>query len=59
MVMVGAVAASTGVVSIDSLVAAMQESLPDYRKQHAALNEKALRAGFDFAEAGATPAWSA
>ena len=55
----GAVAASTGIVAIDSLVAAMEESLPDYRKQHAPLNEKALRAGYEFAEAGATPAWSA
>ena len=58
MVMVGAVAASTGLVSLDSLVAAMKDSLPSYRKQHAPLNEKALSAGFEYAEAGATPAWT-
>ena len=58
MAMVGAVAAATSIVGIDSLVQAMEESLPGYRKQHAADNEKALRAGFEFAETDVAPAWT-
>jgi Pyruvate/2-oxoacid:ferredoxin oxidoreductase gamma subunit len=59
MVMTGAYAAITGIVSIDSLVTAMTESIPSYRTQHIAANEGALRAGFDAVEANTYPAWSA
>jgi 2-oxoglutarate ferredoxin oxidoreductase subunit gamma len=58
MVMIGAHARITGLVGIDSLVAAMRESVPPYRRQHVELNEKALRAGFAHAQPAA-PAWAA
>jgi Pyruvate/2-oxoacid:ferredoxin oxidoreductase gamma subunit len=57
MVMVGAYAATTGLVGLDSLAAASRASLPSYRTQHAALNEQALRAGFDSVSLS-IPAWS-
>ncbi len=59
MVLIGAYAAVTGLVGIDSLVRAMEQSLPPYRKQHVQTNAKALRAGFDSAPQGAAPAWKA
>jgi Pyruvate/2-oxoacid:ferredoxin oxidoreductase gamma subunit len=59
LVMVGAHAALTGLVGIDSLVEAMREALPPYRRQHAAGNEAALRAGFERTPRGAAPAWQA
>jgi Pyruvate/2-oxoacid:ferredoxin oxidoreductase gamma subunit len=58
MVIAGAYAAVTGIVTLDSLIAAMRESLPPYRQQHAELNEKALRAGHGMVEANAAPAWA-
>jgi Pyruvate/2-oxoacid:ferredoxin oxidoreductase gamma subunit len=58
MVVTGAYAAITGIVALDSLIAAMRESLPPYRKQHAELNEKALRAGYEMAPANVAPAWA-
>lgn len=58
MVMIGAYAAVTGLVELDSLVAASTASLPPYRTQHAALNERALRLGWSTVEAGSAPAWS-
>lgn len=57
MVMIGAYAAITGLVDLDSLVAASHASLPPYRTQHAALNEQALRAGFASVPPGTAPAW--
>jgi 2-oxoglutarate ferredoxin oxidoreductase subunit gamma len=57
MVMVGTYAATTGLVGLDSLTAASRASLPSYRTQHAALNEQALRAGFD-SVSPSIPAWS-
>ncbi len=57
LALVGAYAAVTSLVAVDSLVAAMREALPPYRRQHAETNEKALRAGFAAAPAGAAPAW--
>jgi Pyruvate/2-oxoacid:ferredoxin oxidoreductase gamma subunit len=46
LVLAGCFAAVSGLVGIESLVAAMRDSLPPYRRQHAAGNEHALRAGF-------------
>jgi hypothetical protein len=46
-------------VALDTLVAAMEESLPSYRREHAAKNAEALRAGFAAAPAGLAPAWAA
>lgn len=57
LALVGGYASITGLVGVDSLVDAMRASLPPYRRQHAETNEKALRAGFAAAPAGAAPAW--
>jgi 2-oxoacid:acceptor oxidoreductase gamma subunit (pyruvate/2-ketoisovalerate family) len=57
MVMIGAYAAVTGMVRLSSLVRASEASLPSYRSQHVALNDRALRAGFDAVEEGLWPAW--
>ena len=40
-----------------SLVSAMTECVPSYRRQHVEANERALRAGFELAAGGAEPAW--
>lgn len=65
MAMAGAYAALTGVVTVDSVVAAMKELVPAYRRQHVETNERAIRAGaaavpplaypVSFDEAGAEP----
>jgi len=57
MVATGAYVAVTGLVDLDAAVAAMRESLPPYRRQHAEGNEQALRAGHDAVEPLAVPAW--
>ncbi|GAA3268395.1 2-oxoacid:acceptor oxidoreductase family protein [Dactylosporangium vinaceum] len=44
-VLLGAYNALTGLVRAGSLVSAMEELLPPYRKQHAAANARALEAG--------------
>ena len=59
MVMIGAYAALTGLVDIESLTRAMHDALPDYRRQHAPLNVEALRAGYELVPWGAEPAWRA
>ncbi len=59
MVLIGAYAAVTGLVGLDSLVRAMEQSLPPYRKQHVQTNAKALGAGFDAVPQGVAPAWPA
>jgi len=58
MVMIGAYAGVTGLVAIDSLVAAMRASIPSYRVQHADANERALRAGYELLPHGTSPAWA-
>lgn len=57
MVLLGAYAGITGLVSLKSLVEAMRASVPAYRRQHLEVNEKALHGGFEAAPAGAAPAW--
>jgi Pyruvate/2-oxoacid:ferredoxin oxidoreductase gamma subunit len=57
MVMLGAYATVTGLVGLGSLVSALPEALPSYRRQHVELNEAALRAGHDAATSGLAPAW--
>jgi Pyruvate/2-oxoacid:ferredoxin oxidoreductase gamma subunit len=59
LVLVGALAGATGLVSLASLIAAMEESLPPYRREHAPRNADALRAGFDAAPRDLACAWSA
>jgi Pyruvate/2-oxoacid:ferredoxin oxidoreductase gamma subunit len=58
LVLVGALAAATELVGLDALVAAMEEALPPYRREHAPKNAAALRAGFEAAPRLAR-AWSA
>ncbi len=57
MVLVGAYAAVTGLVGLDSLGEAMRECVPSYRREHVETNERALRAGFEALPSGAAPAW--
>jgi Pyruvate/2-oxoacid:ferredoxin oxidoreductase gamma subunit len=58
MVMAGAYASVTGLVSVDAAVEGMRESLPPYRRQHAPRNETAIRAGADAVEPLAVAAWA-
>lgn len=44
-VLLGALAAVTGLVGLEALIGAMRELVPPYRAQHLAVNEAALRAG--------------
>jgi Pyruvate/2-oxoacid:ferredoxin oxidoreductase gamma subunit len=55
MVMAGVFAGATGVVALPALEAAVEESLPPYRKAHVALNVAALRAGVEQAPAPGVP----
>lgn len=59
VVMVGALAGLSGLVSLDSLLAAVPEALPPYRTKHIAVNQDALRAGYGAVEPGRFPAWQA
>lgn len=58
VVMVGALSALSGLVSLDSLIAAVPEALPPYRTKHIAVNQDALRAGFAAVTPGTVPAWA-
>jgi Pyruvate/2-oxoacid:ferredoxin oxidoreductase gamma subunit len=58
MVATGAYIALTGIVGLDAAVAAMEESLPAYRRQHAEANAIALRAGAGLVAPLAAAAWS-
>ena len=49
MVMLGALAALTGLVGLESLSAGVRACVPPYRQQHLELNDRALQAGFDAA----------
>jgi 2-oxoglutarate ferredoxin oxidoreductase subunit gamma len=57
MVMVGAYGGLTGLVSLEALVEAMRASVPPYRQQHVAANERTIRAGWEVVPSGAHPAW--
>ena len=57
MVLVGAYAGLTGLVTLASLFAGLEASLPERRRQHREQNERALRAGFDAVPRGSIPAW--
>ncbi|HEY7105778.1 MAG TPA: 2-oxoacid:acceptor oxidoreductase family protein [Acidimicrobiia bacterium] len=57
-VLLGAFAALTGLVAVESVVAAMRELVPAYRTQHVAANERAIGAGAASVPALAEPAWS-
>ena len=57
MVMLGAYAAITGIVALDTLIEGMRASIPPYRTQHIEANERALRAGWELLPEHAFPAW--
>ena len=59
VVMIGALAALSGLVSLDSLLAAVPQALPPYRTKHIQVNQDALRAGFGAVERDRFPAWQA
>lgn len=59
MVAVGALAAATGVVSVESLVEAIAGVLPPYRAQHAQANAEAIRTGFGLVQERVLEAWPA
>jgi Pyruvate/2-oxoacid:ferredoxin oxidoreductase gamma subunit len=57
VVMIGALSALTGLVSLHSLLAAVPQALPPYRTKHIDLNQAALRAGYAAVEIDRWPAW--
>jgi Pyruvate/2-oxoacid:ferredoxin oxidoreductase gamma subunit len=59
MVMVGAYAAATNLVSLDGLTGAVADALPPYRRQLIDVNVAALREGFDAGPRELAPAWEA
>jgi Pyruvate/2-oxoacid:ferredoxin oxidoreductase gamma subunit len=59
LVLVGAYAGLTGIVSLESLAAGLEESLPERRREHREHSERALRAGFAALPHGREPAWAA
>jgi hypothetical protein len=44
-------------VTLDGALGGMRESLPPYRRQHVAGNERAIRAGWDATAKLTAPAW--
>jgi 2-oxoglutarate ferredoxin oxidoreductase subunit gamma len=58
VVMVGGLAALTGLVTLDALLEAVPQALPPYRTKHVELNRDALRAGFDAVGRDLHPAWT-
>jgi Pyruvate/2-oxoacid:ferredoxin oxidoreductase gamma subunit len=59
MVLTGAYAAATGLVSLPSLEVAIAESLPSYRRKTVDVNVAAVRAGYEAAPRDLVPAWPA
>ncbi len=58
LVLAAAFSAATVLVTFDSLVEAMNEALPPYRRQHAEANTRALHAGWAAVETPITDAWN-
>lgn len=58
MVMIGAYAAVTRLIAPESLEQAVVDALPPYRAQHAALNARAIRAGYDAVPKALADAWA-
>jgi Pyruvate/2-oxoacid:ferredoxin oxidoreductase gamma subunit len=59
MVALGAFAAATRIVTLESLVDAAHHVLPSYRAQHAEKNARALTAGWELVAEPLVPAWAA
>jgi Pyruvate/2-oxoacid:ferredoxin oxidoreductase gamma subunit len=58
LVLLGAFARATGIVSAEALDAALAESLPPYRRESLEANRRALAAGHAAVAAGSRPAWT-
>lgn len=58
MVLLGAFAATTGLVGVQALVEAMAELIPPYRSEHVRANEAALRAGAAAGPGRVASAWA-
>jgi 2-oxoglutarate ferredoxin oxidoreductase subunit gamma len=58
MLALGAFAAGTGIVRIETLQAIAEEVLPPYRRQFAAANRRALSLGYEAVAKQLCPAWS-
>jgi 2-oxoglutarate ferredoxin oxidoreductase subunit gamma len=58
MVLIAAYAKLSGLVTLDSLIEAMKQSIPVYRKHHAESNARALEAGFVAGDGMSYPAWT-
>lgn len=59
VVMLGAIVGAAGLLTRESVLAAIDESLPPYRQQHRDLNGRALDAGIAAVPAGLAVAWPA
>ena len=59
LVLLGAYCGLTGMVSVESLEAAMKDALPPYRHQHLDANGRALAIGFEALPRAQVPAWEA
>jgi 2-oxoacid:acceptor oxidoreductase gamma subunit (pyruvate/2-ketoisovalerate family) len=57
LVLISAYANLTGLVSLPSLVEAMEQSVPSYRRQHVEGNALALQSGYVGIGANIAPAW--
>jgi 2-oxoglutarate ferredoxin oxidoreductase subunit gamma len=57
MLAIGAFAAATGIVEIDTLHAIMEDVLPSYRRQFAGANRRALNLGYEAVADQLCPAW--
>lgn len=57
LVLISAYANLTGLVAFASVVKAMEQSIPSYRRQHIEGNALAIRSGYDAVTANAVPAW--
>jgi Pyruvate/2-oxoacid:ferredoxin oxidoreductase gamma subunit len=57
MVALGAFAAATRLVTVESLTDAAHHVLPSYRAQHADTNARALATGWEFVTSPVVPAW--
>lgn len=58
LIMLGAFAQATGIVSAPSLEAALAESLPSYRQETLESNRRALAVGYSAVKPLTTPAWN-
>jgi len=57
LVLAAGFAGATGLVTLESLVSAMEECVPSYRRQHLEANQRALHAGYELLAGEAAPAW--